>query len=173
MDPTVAGASCELEASSADAYPDEPTVRAYFDELCTRAHTAVLASDIDPGEVVLTLTGYGKSPDGRSLQPEVQRFPLTDHNGLAQAALAWTRQAHRNVYVGLHLMPNTLKGRQRGGEVEHVATLGLVADLDGDKGNVFEPSSFSVPPTVTTVSSRIPTINRQPAWWFTRAVSAD
>jgi hypothetical protein len=91
---------------------------------------------------------------------------------MATAALRLTLETHRNVYYGLQLMRRGLKGRQRGSEKDIIAVCGLVADIDGDKGNAAAIERLPLPPTFVVISSHTPHINRQPVWLFTRAITS-
>ena len=133
---------------------------------------ALRAAGIDPASGTVALASYGKDVEGREIEPKVVRFEVGQNDAMASTALALTQEPHRNVYYCLQLMRRGLKGRQRGSEKDIIAVCGLVADIDGDKGNAAAIERLPLPPTFVVISSHTPHINRQPVWLFTRAVTS-
>ena len=84
---------------------------------------------------------------------------------MVDAIMAWDGVPHANVYIPLHLVRKGLDRGKRGKKSDIVATLGLAADIDTDKGFV---GAVPLKPSLELETS---TGNRQPFFLLERAIS--
>lgn len=86
-----------------------------------------------------------------------------DIEGMVAAIEAHGSTPHMNIYCGLQVMKRSLGRGQRGTEADVVAVLGLVADMDSDRG--FDLQDYPIEPNLVLETSPG---NFQPFWLFDR-----
>lgn len=119
-------------------------------------------------EGLLPLAIFGENPDTRHKIKVVQHFRVGDVDGMADAAFAFEKQPHANVYMPLAVFRSDLARGQKGNEAGVAAVLGVVIDCDADKG---EDVHAPVEPNYTIESSAIPAPNRQEFLFFGQPLS--
>lgn len=77
------------------------------------------------GKIVLASYGEG-------LSSKIRHFQIGDYVSMAECAAQWSEESGRNVYAPLVVMRPSLPEGLKGGEVDIVAVLGIVADFDDD-----------------------------------------
>ena len=154
------------------ASPSSDTIASFILRVHEHATEAMRAAGLDSGAGVLVLSSYGRTPAGHPLPGRIRSFAIGDHQAMTAYALELAAEPHRNVFYGLQVMRHGLRRGQRGGLDDIIAVIGLVADIDADKGNSFRLEDLPVPPTCVVVTSHVPHRNVQPVWLFTQAVDA-
>lgn len=153
------------------ASPSSDTIASFIRRVHEHATEAMRAAGLDSGAGVLVLSSYGRTPAGHPLPGRIRSFAIGDHQAMTAYALELAAEPHRNVFYGLQVMRRGLRRGQRGGLDDIIAVIGLVADIDADKGNSIRLEDLPVPPTCAVVTSHVPHRNLQPVWLFTRALS--
>jgi len=133
-----------------------------FDIAAIRTHTALLHSlavGCDGNFVVSVFNGD---------QPgTITHHQIGDVDGMVAAITAHASTVGANVYAGLHLMRPDLPRGRRGTKDDIVAVLGLVADMDFDKGKI---GTMPVEPSYVVETSQG---NTQPVILFDRPMAPD
>jgi P4 family phage/plasmid primase-like protien len=112
-----------------------------IDALAVAEHIEMIHRLAEPlkGQGILVLATFGENPeliDGRTnrpghpLPPKVAHFQIGDVDAHIAAVRKLAREPHRNIYMPLVVMRPDLPAGQKGGEIDIVAQLGLVADFD-------------------------------------------
>lgn len=103
-----------------------------FDEAAVRAHCEMLHSLAKGVDGILVVSTFYANAGDRP--GPITHHPVGDVDGMIEAVMAHADTAGVNVYTGLHVMRRGLERGKRGTERDIVASLGVVADLDGDTG---------------------------------------
>jgi hypothetical protein len=143
---------------AAHAISDAPS----FDEAAIRSHVALLherATGVNGVLVVFVAFANGAGP--------VTHHCVGEVDGMVASIMAHATTPNANVYVGLHLMRRDLPRGERGKRADIVAMLGLVADLDADKGK-----AGALPREPSYVVETSPG-NFQPVFIFSSPVAPD
>ncbi len=67
---------------------------------------------------------------GKDIAPKVQQFDIGNWQSMADAAQAWAKETHRNVYAPLAVLKKGISSRGKMPDYSHV--LGVCADFDDD-----------------------------------------
>lgn len=106
---------------------DRGTIRTHFYQL----HEAAKRANVPDGKLCLAM--YGQDPETDETFKSVEHFAIGDIEAMTNAAMAFDKLSHRNVYAPLVVLkPETRPGNRR--EIDIAAVIGFVIDGDADKG---------------------------------------
>lgn len=81
----------------------------------------------------LVLAGYGEDPKKKDeVKPKVKHFKPGDSQAMSEAVKALSKNTHRNIYISLCLMKDSLESGKKGGIDDIESVFGLCADFDDD-----------------------------------------
>ena len=124
-------------------------------------------SGTELGALVIPVCGW-REPDGTGL---IRHVPVGDIEGCVSTVLELAREAGRNTYVSLAVVPRTMSSRFRGKAEQAVGIFGLGVDLDADKGCRMRPEDLPLAPAVVLATSATPDgVNRNCIYLFDRLV---
>ncbi|MFQ6181661.1 AAA family ATPase [Sinorhizobium meliloti] len=129
----------------------------------TRVHIDMLHRLANGLDGVLVVSAFNANlPNDKGT---ITHHRIGDVDGMLEAVEAHSGTPGANVYIGLQVMRRGLARGQRGKENDIVAVLGLVADMDSDRG--LTAGEYPVEPNYCIETSPG---NLQPFWLFDRPV---
>ena len=129
--------------------PDQVALAADLRIIHIAAKAACKASGIAGGRLVLCAYGEDQD-DGSALTARNLPFEIGDHASMADRTADWTMERGYNVYRGFSVANPGLRALRRGKAADVLGVFGVCADLDGDKGNRFDPDALPLLPTLLT-----------------------